>query len=579
MKFAPSQLKLHSLLWLAIVMPLFLTIPLQLFSNNFADFNLGALQIGRGLLPFALVLALLPIFTAALPGQKLLTLGLLWLAIAIYIKGNLVVWDYGPFDGSEIPWDRFAIRGTIDTSILVMLLAIVIVGRRLFLRHTASIVVCLCVLQISTALITFTSSPAPLKVAEQKSNDAALFEFSPKQNVLFIILDEFSSRAFYQMLQAQPELKRTFADFTFYRDLLGHFPTTYPSLPTILSGKLPDVSGSMFDYLKEATHSSINEQLARKGWSAESVMTHPMCGGFTSGRCRASNVALNPDSATSQREALYKLLDLTLFRVAPHDLKPAIYNDDNWLLQTSMDTTPHHPSKLKKGFVTLQEAPHHRTSSRLIELFIARSTNSAPQPTFKLLHLLIPHSPHSLGPDCSGYIGPRPTTARKFINNGLCALNLCQRLFAKMREISVYDSTTIVIAGDHGTSVGFDFPEFGEPVHKRLRRAFPLLLIKAPHHRASPGEEIRIDERPLSQADILALVADVGNIDIQAPPQQDTSSPTTRVFYDYVWSNLNWSSGTLPATTPYTVRGDAWLQSNWQMENKLARTDGSRRDG
>jgi hypothetical protein len=549
-----SRFVRHFLLWSGIALPLLVTGPLSMFSANFGDFDLGSKQLALLILPYLSIPLMAAVVTSILPFQGFVQLILAWLVIGLYVQGNIAVWDYGRFDGSEIAWSKFAYRGYADLCIWVGILLLLLLGRRRILKELPLIVSAVCCLQIGSATLAFIGSKAPYEVKTPDARGDALPSFSKEKGVLMIILDEFSSQAFYSLLGTQPQLKSEFADFTYYRDVLAAFPTTYAAVPAILTGQPAPLTSSLSAYFESAGPSAINEQLGRSGWSSEVVTFHPICKKFTSSRCQSLTQATSTDPVSAAKTELYKLLDLTLFRHAPHQLKVRIYNDEHWFLQN-------------EGLNSL--SPSHQGSIRFVEQFQGKIRGDAAQPTFKLLHLLVPHGPYNLTPECERYKGPSISPSRMFTYNARCALKLVDTVLERLKEAGVYDATTIVLLADHGTPIGFDLQGFGTPLHRNLRRAVPLLMVKPAGYRAPPGAELRVDTRPLSQLEILGLINDTAHLGLSVPPTQARTPEGGRFFHNYAWRHDNWSSDILPKSKTWVISGDSWNMDNWQAQKPL----------
>ena len=67
---------------------------------------------------------------------------------------------------------------------------------------------------------------------------AALFGFSPRTNVLVVLLDGLQSNIAADLLEQRPALRAAFVGFSFYPDTLGAAPTTFLGLPAIHSGEV-----------------------------------------------------------------------------------------------------------------------------------------------------------------------------------------------------------------------------------------------------------------------------------------------------------------------------------------------------
>lgn len=559
-----TRILLNALTLTAVVCPLLLSGPLALYAANFTHFDAGVIELALAIAPIALGIIALSIPFSLLPCQAILrTLGL-WLALGLYIQGNLLLWEYGPFDGREIPWGDYRGRAVVDCGIWLTLLIVIFIYRHWIAANMARLALCLLVVEMGTSVYSFVTSDAPLKGKMPNAQDAAIQTFSKERNVLIILLDEFSSRGFYELLQRDPSLKGRFRDFTFYRDFISAYPTTFPALPSLLTGMNPPSQGSMKQYFEAAAPFAINEQLATKGWDTATVTDHPLCRGFKRSQCSSlEKVTVKTSGDLVSRQAK-RLLDLSLFRHAPHPIKPTIFNEDRWLLQ-SWDLPRQPVANPKRTQVKYTLTNQQETAVKFLRSFATDMTNNSPRPTFKFLHILIPHSPYTMTSSCEPYAGARVSAPNRFLNNALCALSLVEGILQKMRELQVYDPSTVVLIADHGTAHSFDFPSFGKPMDKPMRRAFPLLLIKPPYRNVPGATEMANDSQPRSQLDVPQILNEVSSLGLVIPPNNARNQNGHRLFHTYKWDwdTMNWSSDSLPETTTFEVRGDSWDMNNW----------------
>lgn len=537
-----------------------------MFTANYADFDLGAKQLAILAIPLIAATLALSLVTAFLPLQRLWKLLLTWLAVGLYVQGNLLVWNYGRFDGTEIKWEELAKNGYIDIAVWLGLLLVVVAARKRILSAPAPILAGLCLLQIGTATLSFTQSKAPLEMRVSEQAGTSLYSFSKERNVLVILLDEFSSRGFYQILLKNPELKKTLADFTFYRDTLAAFPTTYAAVPAILTGQPAPLTGSMAGYFDATAPTSMNEQFAQAGWSSEVVTIHPICKNFKKSSCQSLSQAVSLDKSTAAKKELLKLLDLTLFRHSPHFLKERIYNGEHWFLQNIGRPLPAPIPVGLKNVVQYSISPSQETTFQFVDSFVSRLSNESTSPSFKFLHLMVPHGPYTTTAECAPYIGPKLTGPNRYVQQGICGIHLVNKIFEKLKAQGVYDTTTIVIVADHGTPVQFDFEEFGTPIEKKLRRAFPLLLVKPAGQPTPPREELTIDSRPLSQLEVLGLINDIEKLQFVIPETHARTPDGARLFHNYSWTTADWSSDVLPPIQTFEIRGDSWKTENWRQQ-------------
>jgi hypothetical protein len=205
----------------------------------------------------------------------------------------------------------------------------------------------------------------------------------------------------------------------------------------------------------------------------------------------------SPDLYRLQMAA--QLFDVSLFRHAPYGLKRAIYRDGNWLAQSAL---------WREG-----EAPVFVSSAAaFFEDFAARIRIGRDAPTFKILHAGGGHGPFVLDADCNK-VPSRPYSRANYEEQMRCSMKQTQALLDRLRALGVYDSSLIVVAGDHGASFGARaFGSHGLTA-ARLSRSRPLLAIKW------PGGEggLHRSSAPASLEDIAPTIAAVAGIDADLP--------------------------------------------------------------
>ena len=165
-----------------------------------------------------------------------------------------------------------------------------------------------------------------------------IYELSSTRNLIHIVLDMFPSRTFVDILDAdRPAFDRDWPGFTFFANHLGALRTTPFSMPAMLSGVAFRNEMPFDEFL--ARHPSIFHALGQRGYRLRSVTGY-------NGNVHPSPTFPGADAAVrytiptpygSYRDyatvAAARLLDLSLFRHAPHAVKPSIYRDRQWLVQ------------------------------------------------------------------------------------------------------------------------------------------------------------------------------------------------------------------------------------------------------
>jgi len=162
----------------------------------------------------------------------------LFLSFLLWLQGNLLVWDYGLLDGRSIDWDANRVYGLVDNAIWIalLILAVAAAGHTWRIARRASVVF-LVVQLFSTAVVAIQTPDAFHPHKELIEDKESIFEFSAEKNVMILVLDTFQGDIFQEIIKENPEYKDLFDGFTYYRNALGGFPTTYGSVALILTGR------------------------------------------------------------------------------------------------------------------------------------------------------------------------------------------------------------------------------------------------------------------------------------------------------------------------------------------------------
>ena len=162
------------------------------------------------------------------------------LGLALWLQGNLFLGDYGPFDGTGIDWSQHSARvdGQVALWIGLPVLLALLGGRVLPLASfTSGILIALqaSVVLLSTAQQAYGRSETR---REWRSPPEAIFQFSRTQNIIHVILDGFQADIFREIVEEDEALRRDLDGFVFFSDHAGAFPTTFLSVPAMLTGAI-----------------------------------------------------------------------------------------------------------------------------------------------------------------------------------------------------------------------------------------------------------------------------------------------------------------------------------------------------
>lgn len=528
----------------------FVHVPAALWAGNAKEFHLsigtvlgfGLAMVAVGTTIFVVILRRLPLAAQAIAASLAAALGIVMWTYGLVLVGSMqALAGKAPLDFGRGP-------GAWELVLVVIIgLALAEAARRWARAATSFLAVLNIGLVAISAPAIATAQRANWKSSAQDA--AALFGFSPRTNVLVVLLDGLQSDVAADLLEQRPALRAAFDGFSFYPDTLGAAPTTFLGLPAIHSGEVYTGSTTPGEYFTRAIASqSFVTRFADAGYAASLV--NPLDGICPAGAttCTAATEILGTASQQRWQEAL-RLYDLSLFRIVPFRAKAWVWARGRWRLSR------HRGLSQEAGRVLDDMKIIHRTAEHL---FVDPSS----KPSLKIIHSLATHTPFVMNEDCE--TADTPAFA-KVAAQARCTLEATAHLLHGLRRISVYDRTVILILADHGLNAN-SYPDApassADAWRRRTGSANPLFLFKPLGSRGP----LRTDTAAVSVVDVGATLcaAAAACTTTAGIPAGQSGDDRRRHFADYVWRQGFWRTRTLPGITFYEVRGPLSDRESWQ---------------
>ncbi len=537
-----------------ILVQLLIVVPLQLYAANNGEFSSGFLNLELQLLiPAAPAILMLCIPAALLPDtwQRRIGTFLIALCLCLYLQSEILLRHLGPFSGKAIDWKAVSPPMWIDYGIWAGVMMAAACNSRKITKHLLPVTLVVFLAQFGNVLYTASSFPGKWWTS-RSIPEKTLFEFSKEKNALIIILDTFASPAFSRIIEKDDSYAQVFDGFTYFRNTLGVFPTTLPSIPALLTGHVYDNKEPVDSFLDRVLRQdSLPAVLKAQGWQTD-VVTYPHFCPHMSGvvNCLSQDAAARQNPVKTEKIEAARLFDITLFRSVPGMLKRWIHNGEKWRVQ--------------QYFTDIPGPPLLTSSLKLVDTFVANATAEAELPTFKFLHLMLPHSPPGFDADCSYSEKNSKENTANFLEQARCSLKLTSGIFDALKRLGVFDKSLVIVTADHGMRLLFFSPNKGTAMFGGL----PLLLIKPP---AAAGQKpLAVSEVPVTLADIPATLSDALNLGAGFPGvsafKVESGTPRDRRFFNYKWTHDNWESPYLPPLVEYVVTGHAWDRNSWRRQ-------------
>jgi len=535
--------------------------PLLITLANKEDLAFSPLWFSIASLSLILALSALSSFLAVkTPFARALTIASLACAFVFALQGNFVhdLFYYGDFNGDLTDWREYGWK--FWTEWFGFLLAFPLFYW--LLSRLKQIPVWLALVPVLSSLLLI----APV-LFNQKANVALglsdevkpdVLEFSSTLNLVHLLPDGFQGDIVREVLEDHPELSARLQGFTLYRDHLGLYQGTAPSVPTIFTGRRFDFEAG---YSVERTIDEINThaypaRLQEYGFrldyvtlsaaycveGAASCITRPF------NDLKARGYFRHKDEHYSY--AARQLADLTLFRHLPMFLKEKIYNDGDWFFaDTTLDGSSPWPDPVLREW----------TDNMVV---------AGPQPRYKWYHYIGAHIPPRWNADCV-FNRELERTRQQYYDQSLCVLKGIARFSEKLREHGIFDKTAIIITGDHGVNIE---PDDNQGIKANaslyagvMGAARPALMIKP----LQAQEAFQVSDLPTSLIDIAPTALDLVGLDSTGNGQSilalDPEPERNRIFNRY--TSAEFWTGEAISNDIWSVDGAVRNLENWSLQD------------
>lgn len=526
------------------------------FRGNHAEFNHGYLD----LLPFFLLIS--SVLTGLFWGMvKIIPLQartrvvalMTLVGVLIFLQSNVLIWDYGVFDGGNVPWERHQTKGWLELGLWVGLLSGVLFRPKALYKNSQFVCYLVIILQVS--LLTATSFNGSMGPWHRDGSFATapppdIYKISKNQNVIHVLFDAFQTDVFEELV-AEGNLSESLDGFVLFHDNLGVASLTSYCIPAIFSGEIFDGSENHDTYYQRCVNQNgFTNQLFDLGYKVNLMPHLPMDNSKYHNHFRIPNT-FGGSRGSRQRQAAAQLLDVGWFRSSPHVVKRWLFNDGRWRFSSWFATPAAHRSI------------HHRA---FLKDYIAKMDPVLEEPAYAFFHIMSPHPPFGILADGSPASKALPLTRENYKYEAQYSLQVFMEMIQKLKDLSIYDDAFIIIQGDHG----IDFPPVieGKTVDLPVGRGPTLVAVKRPQAKGS----LHTSFAPTSISDLPSTVTDVLGMKrhYEGPSFFELSETEhrSRGFFQPLSNNRE-----NPIIRRFKVDGSIFKPENWQPlgETEIAR--------
>ncbi|MBE6794273.1 MAG: hypothetical protein E7532_04945 [Ruminococcaceae bacterium] len=428
---------------LAFVLTYFIAPVIEIFVGNtkFFDYTLG------DMLPTVFIFAL--IVFAVLFGLSFLLRGrilngyislLVGLSLGAYIQSVFMNSSVGVLDGTEVLWVDLATEAVIGLCvwgvILIALFAISNLSKKIWTYAVGFLCVLLSVMQLVSGVSIFFISEI-----DEKSNIQATrvgeFDLSDKHNVIVLAVDSFDVDFAEEVMENSPEYFSEFDGFTWYKNTTPHYSRTFPSVAYLFTGENTFFTN---DY----------DTAMEKAWENNNFIDDMKNGGYAV-RIYAHQKYVNPDSEyLLENVDNYKeitpvvdyvkmekeMLILSLYRNMPVALKP-FFETDTTQANSAYSLT-------NNERISLTDYAFYQ---RLQTEKLNKDNENGEKGTFSYYLFKGCHAPYVFDEYC------KKTSEKVTVKEATRgALTNVSEYLKQLKELGIYDSSTIIVTADHGRS-------------------------------------------------------------------------------------------------------------------------------
>lgn len=410
--------------------------PSSLFLQNISEFSITYLHIIPSLL-FLTFIICMNVFLAALcvmsEKNVIYFSGFLFaLALGLYVQGNFLNPQFPTLDGAPIDWSIYYKRGFVSKLFWILLPIMLIVcwggGWKKRLQQVIKYLSFFlsAVQAVSLVVLIIISEPDNESYGFSKEGE---FSVGAKENIVIFVVDTLQASVMREYLASDVYPEGRFDGFTFFDNAVSGGSPTSRGLPVLLTGTefdpLQSESEAAVERWEEVT---LYDDLRQNNYDIRfySDLSIPGVSDKVIDNYVSSNKYIG-DYADFTGQ-LYKLVNLYLM---PQSLKQYF-----WLTTDNLTASVAADENLYSIGNTAFRDDMEAAGSLQVEY----------ENSFRLYHLSGVHLPYTTDEDLQA--AEEGTVTEQQVLQGV--MKEIYRYFDEMKNIGIYDTSTIIIAGDHG---------------------------------------------------------------------------------------------------------------------------------
>jgi len=394
-----------------------------------------------------------------------------------------------------------------------------------------------------------------------------LFTVNPNHNVIVFVLDTYDNAYLNSALRNKHDITQEvldeFTGFTYFKNATSAMIPTRFAIPFMMTGQMPTPDEPFSTYKAQRyARSTFLQDMADQGYSI-GLYTDSLTIGMLpqEEQNRITDLTVNMHKLSSETldfgGALYALYQMGLYRNAPWPLKWAFWYYTDSINAMIVKYDPAAPPE-----ETIYVIDDIRYYNRLNQYGLTLEDEKAGyKGGFRFIHLLGSHYPFNYDEN----VNDLGTDGSSVIPQSIGALRIVATYIQYLKDVGVYDDTTIIVTADHGYwTITLD------PIEET---STPIMFVK-------PAQSAELDELPMVND-----MTPVSHLDLQATILEAMGADASE-WQAYGYSMLSpdeipddrvrlyLTTDSEPDLTDvrlreYAIDGDAQVWENWSETGRI----------
>lgn len=423
----------------------------------------------------------------------------------LFFNGNLPAADGSPVDwGNYDKAHAFSAVGWLAVIAVFLVLAI----RRPLASRVASVAACLLIVIAQSVGLGMLGAQYADALSRPVVTEEGLTTVSSKSNVIVFVLDMFDTKDMDQVMATYPEAADELTGFTWYHNSLGSMIPTRYGVPYVVTGHDFDPTEGQFttnDLESWFSDRNLLDIANEQGYSV-GVYSDSVTYGARALEGKTMNVHELAPFFADFLSCARTLGGVGLYRDLPYAFKPTFWFTTDQLNDAVVPTDAR--SLENTPYVLDDPGMHERFSQPVLT-----ATDTSEGGAYRVIHCQGSHWPYIMDENGNRVTESQDNTA--LVRQARGSLDIVEEYIRQLKDLGVYDQSTIVITADHGV-----WPWNNARLSKTTS---PILLVKPAG--ADSTQPLQTSNVPTGHIDLPATLEwAVGAWDDSAADEQGSST-------------------------------------------------------